>query len=376
MREFINMIYRQKEAKRMATVAILLAVLPVLVWGTMLVTRWLGRAAEPMVGLTFSPGSGTLPPDKSLGIVVEAGTEKISGAHVEFTFDTTRIQLAGEVQVTGVLTQVLMKTAVAEANATGRVKLALGLPLGQAGRGPSGNVELARVTFRTATASNTTTNVDFDGTKVEIVNDAATRLRVNPRGATLSSNTPTPSPTPAPLSAGGLTPTPSPTTAQLTFKIRLQGITTPANPQAVRLMFVNTDTDLPVSGYERVLITAEANGTYSGVAANVPAGTYNVFVKSPSHLQRRVATNLTLVEGQALIKNWTGAQQQLLVGDVNSTNTITIDDVATVLSKYTDLVVSVPPGTPEDVNADGRITVDDIALTLLNYANFTINGDQ
>lgn len=67
---------------------------------------------------------------------------------------------------------------------------------------------------------------------------------------------------------------------------------------------------------------------------------------------------------------------QLLVGDVNDTNTITIEDVSAVLSKYSDFKVPVPDGTPEDVNADGFLTIEDVALVLLNYLDFTIPGEQ
>lgn len=66
---------------------------------------------------------------------------------------------------------------------------------------------------------------------------------------------------------------------------------------------------------------------------------------------------------------------QLLVGDVNDTNTITIEDVSAVLSKYTDFKITVSDGTPEDVNADGFVTIEDVALILLNYNDFSIPGE-
>lgn len=71
----------------------------------------------------------------------------------------------------------------------------------------------------------------------------------------------------------------------------------------------------------------------------------------------------------------TGERYQLLVGDVNDDNKITIDDIGRVLTKYTDFSVPVPPGTPEDVNADGAITIEDVALVLLNYIDFTVPGE-
>ncbi|KKU02196.1 MAG: hypothetical protein UY06_C0012G0010 [Candidatus Amesbacteria bacterium GW2011_GWA2_47_70] len=560
---------KEKLDSKLIALLVLVAVLPVLVWGTMQVRRWLGRAAGPTVGLAFSPGSETLPPDKNLGIVVEAGTEKISGAHVEFTFDRTKVQLAGEVQVTGALTQVLIKTTASEANSTGRVKLAVGMPLGQAGQGPSGNVELARVTFRSVTTANTTASVNYDSSKVEIVNDAATKLAVNPRGATLTLNsgggtgarvfsspasatlppnktlgimvdsgvekvgfaqveftfntakvrlasevqitgplttvlakttraqanstgrvrialglplvqlpnptpvppsgsfeiarvtltsasstnndsagldfdtgqlqvvtvgervlsvlatgtalslnpvastptptprptptptptprptpTPTPRPTPTPTPTPRPTPTPTPrptptptpaptptptgTETSFFFKVRLQGITTKANDQLSVIKFSRNGQ--VVSNLASATLINDSSGVYSGgnFFVSVATGDYDICIKTQSHLQRCIR-NVRLDQGVPLIQDWStlaNESKQLLVGDVNGTNTITIEDVAAVLAKYTDFVVPVPAGTPEDVNADNRITIDDVALTLINYTDFTVDGDR
>ncbi|KKU38202.1 MAG: hypothetical protein UX52_C0009G0009 [Candidatus Amesbacteria bacterium GW2011_GWA1_46_35] len=532
---------KEKLDSKLIALLVLVAVLPVLVWGTMQVRRWLGRAAGPTVGLAFSPGSETLPPDKNLGIVVEAGTEKISGAHVEFTFDRTKVQLAGEVQVTGALTQVLIKTTASEANSTGRVKLAVGMPLGQAGQGPSGNVELARVTFRSVTTANTTASVNYDSSKVEIVNDAATKLAVNPRGATLTLNsgggtgarvfsspasatlppnktlgimvdsgvekvgfaqveftfntakvrlasevqitgplttvlakttraqanstgrvrialglplvqlpnptpvppsgsfeiarvtltsasstnndsagldfdtgqlqvvtvgervlsvlatgtalslnpvastptptprpTPTPTPTPRPTPTPTPRPTPTPTPTPFFFKVRLQGITTKANDQLSVIKFSRNGQ--VVSNLASATLINDSSGVYSGgnFFVSVATGDYDICIKTQSHLQRCIR-NVRLDQGVPLIQDWStlaNESKQLLVGDVNGTNTITIEDVAAVLAKYTDFVVPVPAGTPEDVNADNRITIDDVALTLINYTDFTVDGDR
>lgn len=68
--------------------------------------------------------------------------------------------------------------------------------------------------------------------------------------------------------------------------------------------------------------------------------------------------------------------QQLQVGDVNDDNKITIDDIAAVLSKYTDFSVPVAAGTPEDVNNDQAITIEDVALTLIHYTDLEISGDE
>ena len=108
----------------------------------------------------------------------------------------------------------------------------------------------------------------------------------------------------------------------------------------------------------------DVGGVYSGnIPASVTAGTYDVLVKTGSHLQKRFS-------GVAVLTS------QLKLADVNNTNTLTIEDIAMILAKYTDFNVPVPAGTPEDVNSDGKITIDDIALPLVNYTDFTIAGDN
>lgn len=73
---------------------------------------------------------------------------------------------------------------------------------------------------------------------------------------------------------------------------------------------------------------------------------------------------------------WISDENQLLAGDVNNDNKITIEDIAAVIAKYTDFSVPVPEATPEDVNNDQLITIDDIALTLLHWTDFVVFGDE
>lgn len=170
--------------------------------------------------------------------------------------------------------------------------------------------------------------------------------------------TPTPTSTPGPVTFG--------------FKVRLEGITQKAGDQVATVTFRQGGNELRrVVG---VPLANDASGVYLGnIPLSVLAGTYDVLVKTGSHLQKRF-TNVAVTGTEV---NLSGSlASQLKLADVNNTNTLTIDDIALILAKYVDFSVPVPAGTPEDVNADGVITISDIALPLVNYTDFTIAGDN
>lgn len=182
---------------------------------------------------------------------------------------------------------------------------------------------------------------------------------------------PTPTRTPTPTQ---VPPTPTPTAGPVafSFKIRLEGITQKAGDQTATVTFRNGG--LEVRNVTGVQLVNDASGVYSGdIPLSVVAGTYDVLVKTGSHLQKRFASVVVLGAEADLSGS---LASQLKLADVNNTNTLTIEDIAMILAKYTDFNVPVPAGTPEDVNADGKITIDDIALPLVNYTDFTIAGDN
>jgi len=189
--------------------------------------------------------------------------------------------------------------------------------------------------------------------------------------APTATRTPTPTVT---LSPTLVPPTPIPTVALVpfSFKVRLEGITLKAGDQTAMVTFRSGGQT--VEQAIGLQLVNDVGGVYSGnIPASVTAGTYDVLVKTGSHLQKRfsgVAVFGTAVDLSGSLTS------QLKLADVNNTNTLTIEDIAMILAKYTDFNVPVPAGTPEDVNSDGKITIDDIALPLVNYTDFTIAGDN
>lgn len=169
-----------------------------------------------------------------------------------------------------------------------------------------------------------------------------------------------------------LTPTPTPGPVAFGFRVRLEGITEKAGDQAAMVTFQQGG--LEVKKETGVQLVNDASGVYAGnIPVSVLTGTYDVLVKTESHLQKR----FTSVTVSGTIVNLSGnLASQLKLADVNDTNTLTIEDIALILAKYVDFSVPVPALTPEDVNADGNITIEDIALSLVNYTDFTIAGDN
>lgn len=118
-------------------------------------------------------------------------------------------------------------------------------------------------------------------------------------------------------------------------------------------------------------VAAQLTPTVTPTPVSSPTPTPTV-VGDPSPTPTSAATASTPTP-----PDWSKTEdQQLPVGDVDNDNKITIDDVAAVLSKYTDFSIPVAAGTPEDVNNDQAITIEDVALTLIHYTDLEIPGDE
>lgn len=186
-------------------------------------------------------------------------------------------------------------------------------------------------------------------------------------GGPVSPTTPPgPSPTPPPAGVG-----------QLTVKFRVQGITTTRPGQSFYLGVKKGG--FLIGEASGVTASADANGVFTAVMDSGPfcnsGGSADVLIKSRSHLKKKFS-GWTVACGDTSLDRSSQQMDELLVGDVNDSNTITVDDVSLVLAKYTDFSVPVAAGTPEDVNMDGVITINDVALVLYNYQDFEILGDE
>lgn len=184
------------------------------------------RATGDTVSVYISPQSAVLPPNRELALVLDAKTERIGFVSVVLKFEPDKIQLASEIQLSSIFGRVIAKTGQEEANATGVVRLVLGLDPAVRTNPPTGVLQLAVMQFATNTSqSDLSTRVDVDNAGVQVVDIEANVLPFESGGAVLtlnpvlptdvptaeptlgSSPTPTRTPTPTPTR----TPTPSPT---------------------------------------------------------------------------------------------------------------------------------------------------------------------
>lgn len=333
--------------------------------------------------LFFSPSPVSLPPNRSVELRLDSGSERIVFVHAEFTFNASKVNLSGEITTTTQLGTVVQKTTAGQANSSGRVVVALALDTTQVGSEPSGNFLLATIPL-TAVSSTPNDQDTLQFTTTEVVNTATQALTVTTENGTINLNTgggtptrtptpsrtptptrtPTPSrtptpggptltptptgtqclqvltparctdgtqctlnecqtfptsclpsgwtadpscaatPTPTPTGGATLTPSPTPTTdptkTTLTIKIRLQGITVQANDQMLRFTFVWKGPGSVANTVATVLATNGADGVYTATIPNILPGTYDIYVKSGSHLQRKFP-NVTLDPGAVVL---------------------------------------------------------------------------
>ncbi len=111
---------------------------------------------------------------------------------------------------------------------------------------------------------------------------------------------------------------------------------------------------------------------------NIPAGTYNLYIKGVSHLRKKFA-NVQISNNNTIIDKSTDIKDELKAGDANNDNIISIEDISLVLKYYTDFKIKVNASDKNmigaDITKDGYITIDDLALVALNWSSFIIKGD-
>jgi len=172
-----------------------------------------------------------------------------------------------------------------------------------------------------------------------------------------------------PTSTPVFTPTPTPQQAQLSFKIKFQGISSQAPSKNVRVILKQGGVEKYRS--DAVIVTSDASGIYSGIITTTP-GTYDVLIKGPAHLQKKF-TNITLNPGTN-IKDF--SSNPLKAGDFDNNNVLNIFDVGAILNRYTSLSVPVDSLNPFDIDANGVININDISLVLVNYTALEVRGDE
>ena len=125
--------------------------------------------------------------------------------------------------------------------------------------------------------------------------------------------------------------------------------------------------------FNNISLTPNSSGIYSGMFSGFSSGTYDIFVKSSSHLQKRFA-GVFLTSGSSS-PNLTNLA--LVAGDFDNNNSLNIVDISLILSKYTQLSVPVNSTNQQfDVNSDSQINIVDVSIVLGNYTQLNIPGDS
>lgn len=228
-------------------------------------------AAGGTVALSFSPASITLPGTgvTQLNLKTETTNDKVGAVTINISFDQSKVKLAKEVTVGTALPQLLPgNTTMADANATGKIKIHLGVAPGDTANAPTGTVNLATLTWTAATTStNVSAQVTID-TATSSVADITPQylpitaqplsIAINPSATATptvrptATNTPRPTATSTPRPTATSTPrptatsTPRPTSTPTVRPTLPPGVTaTPTRVPSITPTRVPTNTPVP-----------------------------------------------------------------------------------------------------------------------------------
>ncbi|KKS95427.1 MAG: hypothetical protein UV73_C0018G0040 [Candidatus Gottesmanbacteria bacterium GW2011_GWA2_43_14] len=353
------------------------------------------------VDMTFSPSTGSLPPDTNFKIMANAGTNSIAFGRVVFTFDPVKINLASEITTNPNLSTIVEKTTAASANSTGRAVVVIAAS--PTDTLPSGSFEFASVTFTSVTQAADQTTVNFDSADMQIVDGTGTErtISVSSLGLELNGGEP-PSPTPT-TEPGEPTPTPTDVPGDVPL-LKFSAILnhTQNNPDLYFKLRVKDDlfflaNEISQSpscqtagpGEKDYIVPMRAvNGIYQPtnlpLVADTPSGTiadvtpegyvvlagiapdnyYTLMLKTEKFRGTEVVRHLNLASGQNGVYDWTGIP--LEPGDLPDPNTnflqdctVNAIDISLIVSRIgqtgaTDLFVA-------DVNFDGIVNGNDVS---------------
>lgn len=206
-----------------------------------------------------------------------------------------------------------------------------------------------------------------DGQDILLLPSSTGSYTIAPAGATATPTpgptaTPTPfptaTPTPIATSTPVPTPTPSATTGNLLFKIKFQGISSQKLNQGVRVILKQQGEEK--YRRENIEVTSGQNGVYSGAITNINPGTYDLFLKGWSHLQKKFS-NINLATGA---NSQDFSRTELLAGDTTGDNKINAQDIVILVQHYRP---NTPPNSPADFNLDGIVNAQDVRFLVENY---------
>ena len=124
--------------------------------------------AQSAALLYFSPGTLNFPPNNTVTLMANFGSNQVGYIKVEILFDKTKINLTDEVITTDSFGNVIKLTGKEEANGSGKISVVLGLSQSQLASAPINTVEIVKLPFGVVTGSSELTKLTI-GDDVQIV---------------------------------------------------------------------------------------------------------------------------------------------------------------------------------------------------------------
>ena len=185
------------------------------------------KATSHQVSVNIYPKNQSLTPNGDVQLWIHADSS-VAFAHVEITFDPSKVKIYKEITLTSSLATVVEKSTMSEANNTGRIVIAVALPPASRNSPPTKAIKLSDMTFAAQTnAANVSTTLTIPPDAVTIVSADASLYTVTTNTETLILNpvsTPTPTATPISTSTPSSTATPTPSsTPKVTSTAAPQG---------------------------------------------------------------------------------------------------------------------------------------------------------
>lgn len=217
--EKVKKFFPRGSGRRYLILLVIVLGIPVAVFLVRRIATYIPQAQVATVSLTSSPATGSLPPNLTVRVNLNAGASRVGFVRFVLNFNPAHINLAGEISTTARLRQSrepatdpwIIKTSMAEANSTGRVVVVLALDELDRSNPPSGTFEVASFPIRVvATGQNLTTQLTFNVTDSQVVDMDAQALNISTSGSTFTLNPVTSSPTPTSTPTRMPTPTPTP----------------------------------------------------------------------------------------------------------------------------------------------------------------------
>lgn len=141
--------------------------------------------AQNKAEIFFDPAEASLSSEKTFTLMVDAKSYQIAGIQVEVTFNPMLVNLAGEIQTTSKLGNVIKKTSKDEANATGQISIAIARSAND--QPLTGIFEVAQIPFVDITGKSVlTTDLSLVDQEVQIVDVDTNAIPFESRSAIIN----------------------------------------------------------------------------------------------------------------------------------------------------------------------------------------------